>query len=285
MKKSTFKSYKEEILKRYSIAKIEDTSGILVMPTPAQLRDFCSLKCDKGLSAADEELMKVFFETQPDEKLKRSIERCNIDKFKPIISFLKGEKDTENQIRVGLAAIIVDFKPRPYSLFLGKERVENSLESKPQKIKDFKTQSFTVNDNIKSFSSNSWLYFSGIALVTFCLGLIVRSYVLPEKQCMQWQNDHYEKIDCQSETNNLYSSSSIIPFDESSWTLKKLTVTDTTTFFNGDKAIIWYSKVNGYPEFFNGPGFHPLTGKGLRPVSEYIIEKYVKNASNPNTTP
>ena len=77
--------------------------------------------------------MKVFFETQPDEKLKKSIERCNIDKFKPIISFLKGEKDTENRYRVGLAAILVDFKPRPYSLYQGvniKESKNNEIENK-----------------------------------------------------------------------------------------------------------------------------------------------------------
>ena len=123
MKKNTFKAYKEAIIKRYDEAQKEDLSGILVTPTPAQLRDFCNMKCDRGLSSADEEVMKVFFETKIDETLKRSIENCNIDKFKPIISFLKGEKDTENQARVGLSAILVDFKPRPFLKF-----TKNDLE-------------------------------------------------------------------------------------------------------------------------------------------------------------
>ena len=73
---------------------------------------------------------------------------------------------------------------------------------------------------------------------------------------------------------------SIIPFDENTSSLKKINVSDTTTFFKGDKAIIWYSKVNGKPDFFNGPGYHPITGKGLKPVTIYIINKYVKKGKN-----
>lgn len=276
MKKNTFKSYKEEIIKKYAIAKIEDPTGILDMPTPAQLRDFCSIKCDKGLNAADEEVMKVFFETQPDEKLKKSIERCNIDKFKPIISFLKGEKDTENRYRVGLAAILVDFKPRPYTLYQG----VNIKESKNNEIENIKIEKATVYNNPNQTSSKRWLLISTVLLGIFGLGFAVKSYILPEKQCMQWQNDHYEKINCLSETNSLYSSYSIIPFDENTSTLKKINVSDTTTFFKGDKAIIWYSKVNGKPDFFNGPGYHPITGKGLKPVTIYIINKYVKKGKN-----
>lgn len=33
------------------------------------------------------------------------------------------------------------------------------------------------------------------------------------------------------------------------------------------------------PEFFNIHGIHPVTRKALKPVSEYIIDKYVKNYS------
>ncbi|WP_291130970.1 hypothetical protein [Flavobacterium sp. UBA7682] len=277
MKKITFKVYKEEIIKRFALAKNEDASGILAKPTPALLRNLCSLKCVKGLKPADEELMRVFFETKPDENLKQSIERCNIDKFKPIISFLKGEKDTENPTRVGLAAILVDFEPRPYTLFMGNERIGNEVESKPHKDEDHIIQGFTLEDSSNKGLYRRWQYLLFILLGIFCLGFVVKRIVYPEKQCMQWQNDHYEKIDCQSEINNLYAASPIVPFEKNTATLRKLTVCDTTTFYEGEKAIIWYCKVNGVPEYFDGPGFHPVTEKGLRPVTDYIISKYVRS--------
>lgn len=274
MKKNTFKSYKEAIIKQYAIAQKEDVSGILSSPTPAQLRDFCSLLCGKGLTLADEELMKGFFETKPDESLKRSIERCNIDKFRPLISFLKGEKDTENQTRVGLSAIIVNFQSRPYAKFLGNKIVSTETESNSKA--NLIVKEGILNDDPRKGLYKRWQYLILGIVGVFSVGYVVKDVVLPEKQCMQWQSDHYELVDCQNKVDSLYSSVPIIPTDEKAIELKKIIVSDTTTFFEGGKAKIWYCKVDGLPEFFDGPGFHPITGKGLRPVTDYIIEKYVK---------
>lgn len=276
MKKNTFKSYKEEIIKRYSLAQAEDLSGILTTPTPAQLRDFCVMKCDKGLTKADEELMKAFFRTKSSESLKHSIELCNIDKFRPIISFLKNEKDTENQIRVGLAAIIVDFNPRPFAKFSGLDKEVMTEESISKHTYEEIIQGFKVEDEPSGGLYKRWLYLILGILGLFSFGYAVKSFVSPEKQCMQWQDGHYELVDCSGEINSLYSSAPIVPFDDKAQELNKLTVCDTTPFFEGGKPKIWYCKVNGKPEFFDGPGLHPITGKGLKPVTPYIINKYVK---------
>ena len=72
------------------------------------------------------------------------------------------------------------------------------------------------------------------------------------------------------------SQSEIVPFNENQSQLIKIEVTDTTTFFKNGKPLYWYCKVNGKPEFFNTHGLHPETKNALKPVSEYIIEKYVK---------
>lgn len=94
---------------------------------------------------------------------------------------------------------------------------------------------------------------------------------------MQWQKDHYEPIDCQSEVNSLYASAPIVPFDEDLVELNKLDVCDTTTFYKGGKAIVWYCKMDSETiECFDDPGFHPITGKALRPITGYIIDKYVR---------
>ncbi|UPT71056.1 MAG: hypothetical protein M0D53_01165 [Flavobacterium sp. JAD_PAG50586_2] len=275
MKKITFKAYKEAILKQYLVAQKSDASGILSTPTPAQLRDFCILKCNNGLSLADKEVMMAFFGTKNDETLKRSIEHCNIDKFRPVISFLKGEKETENQTRVGLAAIIVDFKPRPYTVFLNDGKIDDDIAS--GRSNNTKAVDESGEDAIKKRTSyKRWAYIALAILGLFSFTYIVKCFVWPEKQCMQWQKDHYEMVDCQCEINTLFASAPVIPLDEDIIELNNLKVCDTTIFFRAGKAIIWYCKVDGKPEFFDEPGFHPITGNGLRPVTQYIIDKYVK---------
>ena len=73
----------------------------------------------------------------------------------------------------------------------------------------------------------------------------------------------------------LYTSAPIIPIDENLKELNKITVSDSTIFFKAGKPKVWYYKVDGVPEFYDGPGFHPLKGKCLKPVTQYIIDKYV----------
>jgi hypothetical protein len=57
---------------------------------------------------------------------------------------------------------------------------------------------------------------------------------------------------------------------------KKISVCDTTTFFKYNQPMVWYIKQNGKCEYFNAPGLHPISGKPLRPISKYIIAKYIK---------
>ena len=59
--------------------------------------------------------------------------------------------------------------------------------------------------------------------------------------------------------------------------LRKIDVSDTTTFFKHEKAQVWYCKKEKQIEYFNGPGFHPENGKVLKPITNYMIEKYVFN--------
>ena len=88
---------------------------------------------------------------------------------------------------------------------------------------------------------------------------------------------HYEYIVCYSCTSQGILEIPVEPADESKAKLRKIEVTETTTFFVNDKPVIWYSKVNGKPEFFNTHGFHPVTGKPLKPITKYMIDKWVKD--------
>jgi hypothetical protein len=286
MNTTTFKDYKQAIKDQYKVAIEQDVSGILANPSPAQMRNLCLIICDKGLSRTDEEIFRKFFEAKEGEVLKKAINRCNIDRFKPIISFLKGTKDSNDKIRIEMAAIIVNYPHRPYGIHSKSEGccVVGMDLDQPANL-GVKVQTTDLQDNhseipqfglVKSRATNKWVAVVLIAVAAIS-GFALSKTVFKEKECMQWQNNHYERVDCATDNQQFTSENETVPLNEKLVDFKKVEVHDTTTFFVNGKPRYWYGKVNGKPEFFNsvGNGMHPETGKALKPVSEYIIEKYV----------
>lgn len=273
----TFKEYKSAIRKHYEIIKVERFSGSLINPSPAQIRTICLALCNNELNKSDEETFKLFFETKENESLKKSIENCNIDKFKPIISFLRNETDTENSIRVEMAAIIIGFENRPYGKYLNFDTVEKDggvlriIGSNENNI----STSLQLNGIEKEKKTRKRILFGIIGFAMLCLIVYVfNQFINPEEQCMTWKNDHYEKIDCQS---NVLGATHVIvkPYNEVEFELRKISACDTTTFFKNGKAIIWYSKKDGKVEFFNKDGINPENGAELKRVTQHMIDKYV----------
>lgn len=262
----TFKDYKKAIKEHYGKVKNNDVSGILANPSPAQMRTLCSIACDKGISKKEEDIFRLFFETKENESLKKSIDNCNIDKFRTIISFLKGERDSDNNIRVEVSAIIVDYKPRPYNEF---SKLDTSVGGSKREI-----EGEGVKGSLNVTRRKAGI---GIALLlgAFSVCYTAKNMISPEKQCMQWQDNHYELVDCKSEQLGLTNVNEPKPYDEIEFKRKKLKVCDTTTFFKSKKAIVWYSKVNNVVEFFNIDGVHPENGDELKHITQHMIDKYV----------
>ena len=222
MEKITFNHYKNAIQEHYEIKKNEDITGILLNPTPAQLRNYCSLVFDKGLTPKDEEVFRNFFETKNGESLKKSIDNCNTDKFKTIISFLKEKRDSEISLRVELAAVLIDFKPRPYNKFNKTEVIKNEILYVPEK-NDLIVNKSALHENKTNFISNHIKsnFKKKIAIGIFGLigigsvGYAGKSIIFSEPECMQWQKNHFEVVDCQSDKQKGFIlQSEIIPFDE-----------------------------------------------------------------------
>ncbi|TAF58516.1 MAG: hypothetical protein EAZ58_14345 [Flavobacterium sp.] len=119
----TFEEYKEGIKAQFQAIKRVGIygSGDLSNVTPAQLRDLCLRKAENQLSPKDEMVFRYFFNVKEGEKLTRAIENYGIGKLKSVISFLKGEKNSENRNRIELAAILVDFNPRPFHSYFSNE--------------------------------------------------------------------------------------------------------------------------------------------------------------------
>lgn len=96
------------------------------------------------------------------------------------------------------------------------------------------------------------------------------AFVKNAKECVVWVGDHYEEVACSGdELEKPYNKQLLEEF-------RKVQVNDTTTFFKYGKPVIWYDKSNKRLEYFTAPGLHPTNGKTLKPISEYMINKYVK---------
>lgn len=108
-----------------------------------------------------------------------------------------------------------------------------------------------------------------IIMVIVIFGFYYRDLV-GDENCIVWKIDHYEKIDCKNKSSEPHLKGLDIK------KFKKITVSDTTTFFVKGRPIVWYGKSkNGEIEFFNSRGVHPFSKKDLKPITEYIINKYV----------
>lgn len=277
MKQNEFEAYKKAVKLCYEGEKNGNYSSFLLQPSRANLRNLCVERLKENPSPDDLNSFKIFigFEFKAENRNKLKDET---DRFRTIENFFKGSSDSSDVEVINIAAILVDFTPRPFLKFVKGHKGEEDITTvHPLEKEETKTEKATLLLPKKKSSTKKNLIFGLLGFTAlFSLGYTAKDLVLPEKQCMQWQKDHYEPIDCQSKINSLYASAAIIPFDDDAIELNRLEVCDTTTFYEGKKAKIWYCKVKGIPEFFDGPGFHPVTGKTLKPVTDYILNKYVK---------
>lgn len=92
---------------------------------------------------------------------------------------------------------------------------------------------------------------------------------------MQWQDDHYVELACESQILGIRKFNEPIPYNEIEFNRRKLKVCDTTTFFKNGKAIIWYSKENNVVAFYNMDGIDPINGKELKRITQHMIHNHV----------
>lgn len=273
-------AYKKAIKEQYEIEKLGKYSSFLIAPSRAKLRQLCEERLKESNEKEDKVSFHFVFGFEYEAGYRYKLQ-AQTDKFRPIETFFKGETDLTDFETINIAALLVDFKPRPFKVFISKYsgietiKEETSLE-----------EGLTVkpDDEIKPQKTNkkkNWKKKVGIGLLAlagvFSVGYTAKDLIIQDKECMQWQTDHYEYIDCDNSNSLGILEIPVEPADKSKAKLRKIEVTENTTFFVNDKPVVWYSKVNGEPEFFNTNGFHPITGKPLKPITKYMIDKWVKN--------
>lgn len=118
--------YKEAIRNKFRIEKEEGKHAhYLSNPSQALLRDLCWEIFTSNPKSDDLNVYRNFFRTDFKSEENTSIQYTN--KFKKVGGFYRGEKDPANISTVELAAILVDFHPRPFNKFK-KELPEEDLK-------------------------------------------------------------------------------------------------------------------------------------------------------------
>lgn len=305
-----FDVYQELILRFYENKQREnDLSLNMVNPTPAKIKKECELVCHKRFSRKDGRVLEAFFEEGNDQPaILRAIRRCEADRFKPLIKFLRKETGSTSENNIELLAWLIDFNPRPFEV----GRVYNPDEA-GGKIIDEGTHPHDpeLNDpepempSGKSAKPQNELYLPEapalvrvkkklnfkliatpvmIAIVvlagifiykekgnTLPMGIFAGSPVHNSGHCMYWAGDHYEPTPCTPKRGDTL----LVELDSAKlFRLKKIIRPETIT--KDDIGRVAYIKLDDRIEYYTDTGFHPVyTHKRLKPLTKFMFDKYI----------
>ena len=290
-------------------------SSRLVNPSPARLRDECLLVCKENFQRKDEGILRTFFNTTGDQDhYLDTIHNCVIDRFRPLVNFLRDHSIKTDAKNINLLAWLIDFKDRPFEL--GKDyEVEliadaliepgthettnetqfgNSnqtsdvgINATPPKKEDQDEDSpvTTAASKPKSDSRNFITLIGIIVAVVIILSLGLYIYNNADKQeTMKMGNSVPGGEGCMYWQEDHYTripchqmitDALVIALDTVKLAhFKKITTPDTLT--QKDAGRVWYTKTDGEIEFYTSDGFHPVDIKRrLKPATAYIIDKYI----------
>lgn len=170
---------------------------------------------------------------------------------KSLIRYYKGESSPGPEVRDHL------------SIFLGYNSYENFILTNSSSYT--KKTSAVIRKTTRKKVLLAMLVFPMVGIPAYV------GYQSGEEECMRWEKDHFEQVSC---TGSRYEEP-LNPVRLENF--KKLLVSDTTSFFRNGEPRVWYDKSNGKLEFFSAPGIHPENGKTLKPITRYMIKKYIRN--------
>jgi len=126
---NTLEAYKKAIKIKYEIEKEGEYFDFLYSPSRGKLRDLCWLIFEDNPTQDDLNVFRNLLCLDFDHTQKHKF-KDQKDKFRPIETFFKGETDPSNIDAINLAAVIVDFQPRPFKKFNEKCRIEEAKQIK-----------------------------------------------------------------------------------------------------------------------------------------------------------
>lgn len=284
-KQDELEAYKEAIRLKYEIEKTKSYSSFLLVPSRAKLRQLCVERLKDNATVDDLKSFHLFFGFEFGMGTINKLQ-TQTDKFRPIETFLKGETYLTDIEGINIAAILVDFNPRPFNKFLKIGSNFTNEEKNTKKNTDYSVNDLSKSDQPKKINlaepiKSRWHKKIGIGILSLIgilsVGYTTKDLFFAEKECMQWQENHYELVDCNCKTQGFGALNEVKPIVENEVGLQKIIPNESTVFFKNGKAIVWYCKTNDGIECFSSHGTHPETGKALRPITHYIIKKYLRS--------
>ena len=261
-----FNEYKNAVLLDYLQKKESPNFSInLSQPTPARLREECVKVYFERHLEDDNATMRAFFGSPSHANdFTENIKSIDIDKFKPLINFVKGEITTTDAKNIELLAWLIDFKNRPSANWKPTKKGDNKELGLRDKLLGIFAKKKTRNIFVASMLVGG-ATIAGISIPK------------PDQQCMYWTGDHYQPIDCKKP---IYNKETLALDTLKLYHFKRITTPDTLTKYSINK--VYYVKINNKPEFFTAQGYHPAyKERMLRPLSDHILKAHILSKKNP----
>jgi hypothetical protein len=272
-------------------------------PTPAKLRKECLVVCSRRYQRKDELVLDAFFNQGADKELVlKAIEKSDIDKFRPLLNFIKESTETPEEKNVELLAWLIDFQPRPHNHLTNYEGLTyrgatniNATETEQEPeipgvdrkndgdnrligVGNSKAGIISRTSNLKTRN----IIITGVlalsaALGTYWLWPAKTAQMLPPgtSACMYWTGEQYKTIPCSQKV----SDTLVIAYDSARLdNFRRITLPDTITILSVGK--VFYIKQKGNLEYFTSGGTHPVNPQiRLRPLTSYMYNKYILKTS------
>lgn len=149
---------------------------------------------------------------------------------------------------------------------------ENKKENKDETVEEKIIEGLSFFDKIKTSIKKNKIY-----LIVGLLSIISISIyqIVTKQKCMVWQEDHYVEVAC--DLSRIQRGNSVLYKKDRIKSFKQIYPDSNYPFFTPDGAVtVWYGKnKKGDLEFFTDLGLHPETGKTLKPITQYMIDKYL----------
>lgn len=308
--------YQVKVLAAYKEKKANgELNSLLANATTAKLKKACLKNYDARYKPQeDDDIFSEFFNMDKlGADFRQRIRYAGPGEFRPLLKHLKGETGKTEYRNSDLLAWLIDFQPRPSIAYykslhnqtiaiveppdedIEEEVQPSNEENNPTDSGDgIDTETEEEKDQIppqpethspptppptneglnkKIATTLLILLISGGIITLFSNNIIGTSYrePLPNEKCMVWKGDRYEPIACDINVSDRIT----LPLDKEQLThQRKITQPDTLT--TNSLGKVWYTKINGTPEFYTDSGIHPAdTLRRLRPLTNYILTKYI----------
>lgn len=128
-----FIDYTTKVLETYEqMLATNELPFLLTHLTPGHVKQQCINSYRDSYDRRDEKMLKDFFGPETQQRNYRQlIEKCHINKFRPLINFLRRQSQSTDYRNVELLAWLIDFQPRPFNDQVSRTEVLHTLIPNP----------------------------------------------------------------------------------------------------------------------------------------------------------